>query len=143
MTQTHLLPPDVYIADTGTAKGRGVFASRAFLAGQTVEIAPVLVFTPGSEKLPDHISRILFNWGHLVGSPGPQAIAFGYGSLYNHDDLPNLRCEANAVHQQLSFVALRDIAAGEELTINYDGGSGHAAEHEGTWFQRLGVTQVK
>jgi hypothetical protein len=143
VTQAHLLPPDVYVADTGTAKGRGVFAARAFLAGQTVEIAPVVVFTPGNDELPDSIKRILFNWGHFVGIPGLRAIALGYGSLYNHDDSSNLNCEANDSQQQLRFIALRDIAAGEELTINYDGGSARPEGHKETWFKRLGVTKIE
>ena len=35
--------PDIYIADTLTAKGRGVFAARDYAAREVVEIAPVIV----------------------------------------------------------------------------------------------------
>jgi uncharacterized protein len=48
------------------------------------------------------------------------AVVLGYGSLYNHSYKPNAyyRDRRNRVKE---FIALRDIAAGEEITINYNG----------------------
>ena len=34
----------LYVKHTGTPRGRGVYASRSFLKGEVVEIAPVIVF---------------------------------------------------------------------------------------------------
>ena len=43
--------PQVYIAATGTDKGRGVFAARAFAAGEIVERAPVILFEISFDEL--------------------------------------------------------------------------------------------
>ena len=48
------------------------------------------------------------------------AIALGYGSLYNHSYEPNARFEFHEDQDCLEFIALREIEAGEEITINYN-----------------------
>jgi SET domain-containing protein len=48
------------------------------------------------------------------------ALALGYGSLYNHSYRPNARYDDDA-QAAMVFLALRSIAAGEEITINYNG----------------------
>ena len=45
----------------------------------------------------------------------------------NHGDTPNLRAASTPEFRYGSDVAMRDIAAGEELTIDY------AAIHNGSW----------
>lgn len=52
------------------------------------------------------------------------AVALGYGSLFNHDNPASLRYEADPGNLSLRFIATRDIAAGEELTINYNAPQG-------------------
>jgi hypothetical protein len=47
----------------------------------------------------------------------------GYGSLYNHSYRPNARYVDLAGRTKV-FTALRDIAAGEEITVNYNGEPG-------------------
>ena len=99
-------------------KGRGVFARRFIREHTTIERVPVLI-------LPEHtmwhrdgtspLSEYVFHW-----SGGQLALALGYGSLYNHSDHPNARCEDRAPRTKV-YTALRDIAAGEEITINYHG----------------------
>lgn len=44
-----------------------------------------------------------------------QALALGYGSFYNHYNLGNVRYEADAENRLLHFMAVRDIANGEEF----------------------------
>ena len=39
--------------------------------------------------------------------------------MYNHAAIPNCRYEMDFTHQLISIYTLRDIAAGEELFINY------------------------
>ena len=47
------------------------------------------------------------------------AISLCYGSLYNHSFEPNAHYRHGA--KTIHYVALRPIAKGEEITINYNG----------------------
>ena len=100
-------------------KGRGVFARRRIEAGEVIETCPVLVLPAGSvEDSSAGIGGYVFEWGR-----GKLALALGYGSLYNHSYRPNARYVDLAGRTKL-FTALRDIAAGEEITVNYNGEAG-------------------
>ena len=97
-------------------KGRGVFARRSIEAGEVIETCPVLVLPSGSiEDFSAGIGAYVFEWGR-----GKLALALGYGSLYNHSYRPNARYVDLAERTKL-FTAIRDIAAGEEITVNYNG----------------------
>ena len=49
-----------------------------------------------------------------------QAVALGLGSLFNHSNLAqNVGWQRDVNAQYIRYTALRDIAAGEELCINY------------------------
>jgi SET domain len=138
----HILPPSIYIADTGTAKGRGAFAARAFAPDELVEACPVVPFDPGLRSVPSAIERIMFGWGYLIGNPGPQAIVLGYGSIYNHDNPANMRYEAKSETQELHFIAVREIRADEELTVNYNAHGGGAQWDDDAWFKRMRVEPI-
>lgn len=138
-----ILPPAVYVKNTGTQRGRGAFAGRAFRMGELVEACPVVLFDPlPSGELPLEIRRIVFGWGKLLGLPRRRpAIVLGYGSIYNHSNPAGMRCEADATNSILRFVAIRDIEADEELTINYnciDSG----VSSDDIWFKETGVTRI-
>ena len=45
--------PAVCVKETNTEKGRGVFALRAFRAGEIVEVSPVMPVRAHYEKLPE------------------------------------------------------------------------------------------
>ena len=57
-------------------------------------------------------------------------LALGFGSLYNHSYRPNARYD-DVGPQAKSFTALRDIAPGEEITVNYNGEPGRRKK---VWF---------
>ena len=61
------------------------------------------------------LAGFCFLWGE-----GTVALALGYGSLYNHSFAPNARYDDEG-RQVKVYSAIRDIAAGEEITINYNG----------------------
>ncbi|HOB07816.1 MAG TPA: SET domain-containing protein, partial [Methanoculleus sp.] len=66
--------------------GRGVFARRDLLAGEVIEVCPVIVLGGADEQeLLDktHLFDYYFEWGELA------AVALGYGSLYNHSSHAN------------------------------------------------------
>lgn len=68
-----------------------------------------------------------FAWG---ASLEEAAIALGYGSLYNHGPYPNASFIPDERDAVIVFTALRDIEAGEEITVDY-----HEGLHKGRlWF---------
>jgi SET domain-containing protein len=98
--------------------GRGVFTTRAFAAGDTVERCPVVVVPAAERHLLDgtHLFNYYFDWEHDAA-----AIALGYGSLYNHSGSPSARYRRVFDADVVEFVALRDIEPTCEITVDYTG----------------------
>lgn len=139
----NILAPEVDIRDTGTIKGRGGYARRRFASGETVESCPVVLFGGPLKHMPGEIKSVLFNWGVLSGSGDLHCLALGYGSLYNHDNPANMRYEADADLNVLRFIAVRQIEADEELTVNYNAlGGGPVSRDEG-WFAARGIEPLR
>ncbi|MBM3279552.1 MAG: SET domain-containing protein-lysine N-methyltransferase [Candidatus Handelsmanbacteria bacterium] len=59
-----------------------------------------------------------FTWG---ADHEHAALALGFGSIYNHCYQPNAAYIKRLPEQVIDFVALRAIAQGEEISINYIG----------------------
>jgi hypothetical protein len=136
-------PVEAYIKETGTAKGRGVFAAREFKKGEVVEVAPVIVMHRPFEVVPPVLKTVVFNWTNLAGFPQPAfAIALGYGSMYNHDNPANMIYKADSEAKTIHYIAVTDITKDEELTINYNSGGGSAVSDSDDWFQKRGITPV-
>lgn len=111
--------PGLYVAPS-EGRGRGVFAAEPIAAGSTVEVCPVIVL-PAGDRERVHASRLhdyYFTWE----PDGATAIALGYGSLYNHDDRPNADYEMDFAAETIAVRAVRDIAAGEEVCVDYTDG---------------------
>ena len=95
-------------------KGRGVVARCDIPEGTVIERAPVLVMNDeAAEDTP--LMDYVYCWGR-----GTVALALGYGSLYNHSYSPNARYDDIGQKTKV-FTAIRDIPAGQEITINYHG----------------------
>ena len=138
-----LTAPSVYVKDTGTVKGRGVFALRDFEAGEVVETCPVVLMRLPFGELPKELRERVFDWGALAGAPpGTHARAHGYGSLYNNANPANMRYEAFVAGDLLRFIAVRGISADEELTINYNARDGGAEWHDTNWFDRMNIKPI-
>jgi SET domain-containing protein len=100
-------------------KGKGIFTHKPIEAGTLVEIAPVIVLPVKDSPLIDQ--TFLYNYYFLWGDEQKNfAICLGYGSLYNHSYTPNCIYETYYEDEVIHFIAIRDIAADEELTINYN-----------------------
>lgn len=109
--------PAVYVAASPT-HGRGVFAARAFEEGEEIEAAPVLVVEEDQRAYLDGTAL----WGYYFEwDEGRAAVALGYGSLYNHSWSSNARYDQDFDAQVIRFSAVRPIAPGEEITVNYTG----------------------
>jgi hypothetical protein len=93
--------------------GRGVFATRDFAKGEAVESCPTLEL-PGDTvtgRLGDYVFGSAENEDDVI-------LLLGYGMLYNHSSEAN--CEyVQDGPQVITFLTLRDVEAGEELTIDY------------------------
>lgn len=100
--------------------GRGVFALEAIAEGDVVEVCPVIVVPADALEALDG-TPLRDHW-YGWGEDGDGAVAMGHGSFYNHADDPNCEYLAHDVLDALVIRALRDIEAGEELTIDYTGG---------------------
>ncbi len=90
--------------------GLGVFASTAISADALIEECPVLLSTIALPMFADY----LFSAGEKQ-----EAIALGYGSLYNHANEPNATYGYDSDRRLIIFTARRAITAGEEITIPY------------------------
>jgi len=109
---TEITPPtSIRIGET--PHGRGVIAARDISKGETIEICPIVELGAGQTN--GLIDDYVVSLGD--GREG-SALMLGYGSVYNHSDDPN----AEYIHETddaYSFVATRDIAGGEQITISY------------------------
>lgn len=110
----------------------GVFAARAIETGEVIEICPVIVF-PKAEL--EHVRKTVlddyyFDWG----DDGEWfAVALGYGSLYNHAYEPNAEYGMDFEAKTIDIYCIRDIAAGEEILINYNG---TVDDRSTVWFEK-------
>jgi SET domain-containing protein len=114
------------VVSRGT-RGRGVVAERAIAAGELIERAPVLIIPEADRAAvdPTNVGNYIFMWEHdtvaqdLYSRKGRAAVVLGFTSLINHSDAPNCDFIRHIDALALDLVALRDIAPGEELTIDY------------------------
>ncbi len=109
---------NVFVAES-PGKGRGVFAARVIHKDEIIEECPCLTFQEGEEA--EHIDRTPLECYYFRWKDGVNAILLGYGSLYNHSYEPNAVYRRNYDTTAMEIVALRDIPAGDEITINYNG----------------------
>ncbi|MGA8150606.1 MAG: sigma 54-interacting transcriptional regulator [Terriglobales bacterium] len=96
--------------------GRGCFATRPIKKGTRV-----LEYT--GRRLRQQEANILYHERpstYLFGLPGNQTVIDGIGmaSLLNHSCQPN--CKPTEADERIYFFTLRNIAAGEELAIDYN-----------------------
>ena len=121
--------PSIYIGFT-TNKGRGVFTSEPIEADCLIEICPVIVCSVKDRALLHEtlLHDYYFMWGE---NDDECAIALGYGSLYNHEIHPNANFILDIENETIDIEAIKDIKAGDEITLNYHGEDGNEDE---VWF---------
>lgn len=98
--------------------GTGVFARVDFAPDEVVECCPVVVCPAEDESRLErtNLRGLYFHW-----EDDGIALALGYGSLYNHAWKANCRYEHDYEAAVIRYIAVRPIAAGQEITINYTG----------------------
>jgi uncharacterized protein len=106
-----------------TLHGLGVFAVAPiakgtpvwrFAKGLDMEFAPDIVPT-----LPAHVQEFFAHYGYLDRNVQRIILCFDDARFVNHSDMPNVATDYAQDPYGLD-VALRDIAAGEEITMNYE-----------------------
>jgi SET domain-containing protein len=121
--------PGLYISES-PKKGRGVYTSMDITSGDTIEICPVIIIP--KLQLPIIHKTILHDYYFLWGEHMEDcAIALGFGSLYNHEVHPNANFILDLENNTIDIVAIQNISAGSEITINYHGEPGDEGD---LWF---------
>ncbi len=104
---------------TSSDRGRGVFTAEPIAKGTIVEISPVLVLGPDDRQKVEQtlLFDYIFEWGNEYKGA---CVALGYLSLYNHSYNANCLYEMDFEQEIMRITSVKEIAAGEELFINYN-----------------------
>jgi SET domain-containing protein len=124
-----LAPPLGVAVAESPGRGRGVFATRWFRAGECIENAPVIV-VPRSNVAPLQGTLLDDYW--FVWDDEHSAFALGWVSLYNHACPANATFRLDHARRAIAIVAVADIAPGSEVTINYHG---EPNDPDPVWFE--------
>jgi SET domain-containing protein len=114
-----MILPFLYLAPS-EGRGRGVFTQEPIECGTLIEIAPVIVLSAADRKYLDQtrLHDYIFVWGEQGDLC---AMALGYAPMYNHASPSNCEYEMEWDSALIRIRTVRDIKAGEELFINYQG----------------------
>ena len=113
--------PGLYILDTEEF-GRGVYTSEPLRQGDMIELCPIIKIPTGQLEQIDKTK--IYDYYFLWEEDGYDAcIALGYGSLYNHATSPNAEVIMDYVDHQIKIMALSEIEAGDQIFIDYTGGT--------------------
>jgi SET domain-containing protein len=104
----------------------GVFAIDNILEGEMIEECPMVeIEKKWLEKDISIFRDYRFNFPSGRISVESQQICLGYGSIYNHSEIPNANWYSIYYTPEIStfrFYAIRDIKSGEEIFIWYGNG---------------------
>lgn len=111
---------DIFIAVTGN-KGRGMFCKKALPKDMVIETAPVIVMSLEDRIFLDKtlLHDYIFEW-HPDGKK-LCCMALGHVPIYNHAYQSNCEYFMDYDAETIQIKTVREIEAGEELTINYNG----------------------
>jgi hypothetical protein len=105
---------DLYLKTSklGGKYGRGVFSNKQFKVGETIELAPYIEDITSNYKgvIRDYIFKKSINSDKSV-------VAFGYGSMYNHSDIPNANWKV--IDNYVKISCIKPINKDEEIFLNY------------------------
>ncbi|MFX1374317.1 MAG: SET domain-containing protein-lysine N-methyltransferase [Promethearchaeota archaeon] len=105
-------------------KGRGVFAEKNFAKGELIDVAHIILISKNDWNFIENtiISNYSFEWDDpKYRGTYDCAISFSISQFINHSYKPNAKYRYNHKDQTIEYIAIRNIAKGEELTVNYNG----------------------
>jgi SET domain-containing protein len=104
--------PNIKIRESSKG-GRGIFATRDYQKDEIIEVCPLIHQEDNFQGL---MRDYLFTY-----KDNKKAVAFGYCSMYNHDD--NNNASWSIINsEQMKITANREIKAGEEICVSYGSG---------------------
>ncbi|MFS0658100.1 SET domain-containing protein [Niallia alba] len=109
---------------------RGVFATCDIEKGTLFHEAPVVPYPNDQHKYIE--KTVLEDYVYEYGI-NHSAVVLGYGMLFNHSYEPNATYEINFDKHTFDYFAYKDIKAGEEILINYNG---EVDDYEPLWFNK-------
>jgi SET domain-containing protein len=114
-----MLKPYLHVAETEHA-GRGVFTSERIPAETVIEISPVIVMSSSDRTQLDktRLHDYIFEWGK---DKDKCCMALGLVPMYNHSYKSNCEYIMDYEEEQIFIQTVKEIEAGTELTINYNG----------------------
>ena len=113
-------PPTKIFVKQSKVHGFGVFASEDIMEGEVLEECPLYLLDMVRGESSPCMLDYRFNypksnsWTH-------QAIAWGYGSLYNHSNDANADWRNSEQTNTFEFYATKNIKKGEEIFLYYGG----------------------
>lgn len=116
------------------SKGRGVFTKEKIPANTLIEEAPVIVMSAEDRVNIDKtlLHDYIFAWGK---NEDECCMALGFIPIYNHSYSSNCEYFMDFEEEIIQVKTVREIAAGEELTINYNGDWN---DRKPVWFDAVG-----
>ncbi|MFN7249705.1 MAG: SET domain-containing protein [Anaerobacillus sp.] len=118
------------LTDKDAEFNRGVFATEDIKKGQLFHIAPVIPYPNVEHILIEE--TVLSDYVYEYGK-NHSAVVLGYGMLFNHSFEPNAVYDIDFSTHTFKYYAYKDINAGEEILINYNG---DVDDKEPLWFMK-------
>eukprot|EP01051_Picozoa_sp_SAG22_P002582 SAG22_NODE_117_length_19289_cov_12.242574_2_plen_134_part_00 len=110
--------PLVEVRESRGRRGRGVFAAAAISIGEVVEVAPC-IGVPGPQYA-SHVKHSIFEeYLFHCRQTGEYLLALGIGSLFNHNEYPNVDYRVDGERRLVEYKCCKPIGVGEELCIFY------------------------
>ena len=112
--------------------GRGVFANCKIKKGEVIEKCPIIEI-PKYDMANLRESILVTYFFYFGKNRQRQAIALGYGSIYNHTYKPNAIYKIKPTENRIDFIALKDINKDTEIKVNYN--YGNQKDKSPLWFE--------
>ncbi|GMI11015.1 hypothetical protein TrLO_g13130 [Triparma laevis f. longispina] len=123
--------------------GRGLYATKCIPSGTLIHTAPCLLFP--SSTYTNHARHTVLEH-YLFNCPnGDRLLALGYGSIFNHDETPNVDFRVDRENLEVRYIACKEIDVGCELFIyygdklwfEYAGKKEESSDEEGDFLARI------
>lgn len=101
--------------------GRGLFATRFIAKGEIIEVSPIIKIIKKESRLLDKtiLKDYVFEYISNNIDDVKYCIALGFGSLFNHNETPNINYEIDYKNDVIVFRSNRKIEIDEQLFIDY------------------------